>query len=126
MQPDKNAVAYRAWLEYYVRTEAFDRTLPGGFSKQDPDTWMVIGHARRESNTYASHVRHALSETIGIGNGSEGRRSVERLTYSRQVKEIERMDRHCPHARAQLGKMFVLLDARPEPTRKLFDLLALL
>lgn len=124
MQSDENAVAYRAWLEYYVRTEEFDRTLPGWFSRQDPDTWIVIGHARRESNSYASNVRHALNEAIGVVNGYESRRSAERLTYSKQVEEIKLMDRYCPEARAQLGKMFGLLDARPEPTRKLFDLLA--
>jgi hypothetical protein len=39
---DLQVVEVYAWIDYYVRTENFDRTLPGVFHPRDPDVWMPL------------------------------------------------------------------------------------
>jgi hypothetical protein len=41
------------WLEYYVATEEFDRTLPGYWSPHERDCWIPRADARGESNRFA-------------------------------------------------------------------------
>ncbi len=51
-----NVALLRAWAEYHVRAEEFDRTLPGAWSERDPDEWMPFPHVRGQSIVFARRL----------------------------------------------------------------------
>jgi hypothetical protein len=103
--PGVNPTALRAALWYEIECEKFDRTLPGGFSKHDPETWIPAG-AYGESSRNALRLRDKLDSfcnRAGISYVEErrARETIERMPFSHQVELADEMDR-------QAGKTFEL------------------
>lgn len=81
-----------AWLEYCVRTERYDRTLPGEWSRDDPDCWIPydLGAAYRFARAEREKLR---LELLRIGVSRERMESVfrwaDRLPFSKQCELLE-------------------------------------
>ncbi|HEY3493310.1 MAG TPA: hypothetical protein VGK73_01435 [Polyangiaceae bacterium] len=59
MGPDeKRDLALLLWLQYYIVTELFDRSLPGAWSPHDPESWSPF-----ESGPMLRHAREQLAAT---------------------------------------------------------------
>lgn len=58
-----------AWAEYQVRTETFDRTLEGAWSRTDPAVWLTFpGEPRRASETFALALRRKMRTQAQLYN----------------------------------------------------------
>ena len=79
---------YRAWLEYYVTTEDYDRSLPGRWSPHDPDCWMPAPQVRKLSIDFAHETLKRLKLDT---DGSRTRREVGRMTYTQQRELLKRI-----------------------------------
>lgn len=78
------------WLSYYVSTEEFDRTMPGAFSRFDPDSWMPLPHYHGNMVAFAREARaNALAKQAEAGIGRDvfenARRQVSEMSYKSQV-----------------------------------------
>lgn len=92
-QSEKLAYALRVWLEYFVETEAFDRTLPGQFMRGEFDAWTPEPGYRRTSMTFARNRRQeALTKLRAMAIDEEtesfARDQVGRLSYANQRREL--------------------------------------
>lgn len=92
-QSEKLAYAFRVWLEYFVETEAFDRTLPGKFIRGEFNEWMPEPGHRRTSMTFARERREtALTKLRAMAIDEEtesfARDQVGRMSYANQRREL--------------------------------------
>ncbi len=94
--------AFEVWLEYYVDTERYDRTLPGGWSHRDPDTWLPKPHVMSYSIAFARNEHANLAQRV-LDRGFEPTR--------------EQMDRAKGMAGRLAGRLS--LDAQEELLRRI-------
>ena len=78
---------YRAWLDFYVTTEEFDRTLPGRWMPNNPDVWQVVPWLAQHSNDFA----HRQMQILGLVGNCSVQREVGRLPYTQQVETLTRL-----------------------------------
>lgn len=78
-------------LRYHVTTEAYDRTLPGGWSEREPECWMPHGLvALAASNRHAAEVRRKLRLLTHDGPGfARAILWAAHYTYTQQRRMLE-------------------------------------
>lgn len=85
------------WLRYYVLTESFDRSLPGGWSRYDRDSWAPSGEAIGTSRTYAHDcLRRCQADAWHAGVSDAEMRSAKqavlRIAHVERCTLLERLD----------------------------------
>lgn len=90
-------LAVRLWLNYFILTEEFDRTLPGRWSTYDRDTWLPASMS--VSSRFASALERRTNEAIQCMqlhcNHVELRTRAD-VPYSLQVRLAQMWDKRYP------------------------------
>ena len=84
--------AFRLWLEYFVRTEEFDRSLPGAWSPSDRDSWLPRPPHDRASRAFAAKKRaelNAAAQGIATEDSEAARDEVAAMSYALQRRVLE-------------------------------------
>ena len=101
----------RIWLEYYVKCEIFDRSLPGHWMRVDEAgrEWIISPEHRHKGAQYSQKMMERVKALIGANNeASHGIRTrVSLLSFAHAHEELE-WHRHCG-----LHKSVDLLDGSP-------------
>jgi len=90
----EHKTASRAWLNYYISTELFDRTLPGCWSRRDPEVWLPAPELMALSRVNAEKERRlamAKCSDIDLDVVEKDRLRVMGLTHSQAVEELVAM-----------------------------------
>lgn len=61
---EREQYAIDAWLQYYRRTEAFDRTLPGGLCPHSPGAWLPFPQHMPASRAVATRALRELFDLL--------------------------------------------------------------
>ena len=93
LEPDPEFEARaQEWANYFEATEFYDRSLPGGWSKHDSESWIPRGDYLSEAARYAHTLRRSMRpETREDRKAKERGRLLaeDRLKRERHLKNQE-------------------------------------